>query len=66
MTEKCENMYKICRENATADGKKLTQAEAAERLYIGVHQLSNYERGEAPVPDDMPGTDKPVMRKIDI
>ena len=53
MTKDCENKYKICRENAVVDGKKLTQADAAERLFISIHQLSNYERGEAVVPDDM-------------
>ena len=41
MTKDCENKYKICRENAVVDGKKLTQADAAERLFISIHHNGN-------------------------
>lgn len=41
-------IYRICREQAG-----LTKEQAAEGLNCSVRQLSRYEAGEAPVPDDI-------------
>jgi transcriptional regulator with XRE-family HTH domain len=45
--------YQLCRELSRKNGDKVTQAKAAEKLNISVRQLSAYETGEAPTPDDM-------------
>jgi transcriptional regulator with XRE-family HTH domain len=47
MNEKCVNCYKTCRENAG-----LTQEEAAQRLFVSIRQLQNYEASTR-VPDEM-------------
>lgn len=53
MGSHCKNYYRISRENVG-----LTQEEAAERLYVSVRSLSDYETGKTVPPDDV------VMRMV--
>jgi len=48
MNGKDGNLYQICRKQAG-----FTQESAAERLFIDVRTLSNYENEKSPVPDEV-------------
>lgn len=50
---KTVNAYQLCRINARKNGEKITQQQAADALHISKRQLSAYETGGAPVPDEM-------------
>ncbi|AFA50250.1 helix-turn-helix transcriptional regulator [Acetobacterium woodii] len=48
MKETCKSIYRICRDHAN-----LNQDEAAEKLDVHTHTLSNYELGKNVPPDEV-------------